>query len=149
MNKRAFFSVLAVLLLAAGVGCASTDTSITADSGETRPADGVTASTDIQELQATIIVDLLGDTTEYPIAVKVGGTVIDGMVMAAEELSLEYTTVTDPSFGEYVDSIAGTAGDSEGFWALYVNGESSTVGAASYEIQEGDTITWSYEEIRP
>lgn len=150
MNKTAFFCIIASVVLVTGVGCSSTAiTGEGTDTSLTRPADGVTAPTNLQEVQATIIIDSFGEFIEYPIAVSTGGSVIDGMNVAEEELALEFTTITDPALGEYVDSIAGIESDQNGFWAMYVNGESSTVGASTYVLQEGDIITWSYEEIRP
>ncbi|ACZ31006.1 hypothetical protein Xcel_1987 [Xylanimonas cellulosilytica DSM 15894] len=47
----------------------------------------------------------------------------------------------------FVTAIGGREADSSKneFWAFYVNGEQAQVGAGSYEMQDGDTITWKLE----
>jgi hypothetical protein len=47
-----------------------------------------------------------------------------------------------PGIGEMVLSIDGIKPDSSHFWAFYVNGKSSDVGASSYKLQNGDKIEW-------
>lgn len=56
------------------------------------------------------------------------------------------TQVSD--FGEFVVAIGGVESDSGvNFWAFYVNGQQSEVGAGSYRAEEGDQIEWRIEEI--
>lgn len=50
--------------------------------------------------------------------------------------------------GEMVLSIDGIKPDSRHFWAFYVNGKSSNVGASSYKLQPNDKIEWKLEEIK-
>jgi hypothetical protein len=50
--------------------------------------------------------------------------------------------------GEFVTSIDGVAADSKHFWAFYVNGQQSQVGASSYTAKDTDTIVWKLEEIQ-
>lgn len=51
--------------------------------------------------------------------------------------------------GEYVTSIDGKKEDAgKNFWALYVNGAQSQVGAGDYKPQNGDRIEWKLEEIK-
>lgn len=51
--------------------------------------------------------------------------------------------------GEYVAAIDGKAQDpGKNFWALYVNGVQSRVGASDYKPQDGDRIEWKLEEIK-
>lgn len=47
----------------------------------------------------------------------------------------------------FVTSIGGREADQakQEFWAFYVNGEQAQVGAGSYEMQDGDEITWKLE----
>lgn len=49
--------------------------------------------------------------------------------------------------GEYVESISGVQPDSKHFWAFYVNGQSSMVGASEYQTKSSDRIEWRMEEI--
>ena len=51
--------------------------------------------------------------------------------------------------GEYVVSINGQKENTgKSFWALYVNGAQSQVGASDYKPQNGDRIEWKLEEIK-
>lgn len=50
--------------------------------------------------------------------------------------------------GEMVLAIDGVKPDSKHFWAFYVNGKSSNVGASSYKIKNGDNLEWKLEEIK-
>jgi hypothetical protein len=49
------------------------------------------------------------------------------------------------SFGYFVTSINGTAGNGPKYWTLYVNGKESNVGASSYMTKNSDTITWKLQ----
>lgn len=50
--------------------------------------------------------------------------------------------------GEFVQSINGVEPDNKHFWAMYVNGEVSQVGAGSYITKSTDTVEWKLEEIK-
>lgn len=50
--------------------------------------------------------------------------------------------------GEFVISIDGIKPDNKHFWAFYVNGKSSNVGAGSYKPKNGDKIEWKLEQIK-
>ncbi len=53
---------------------------------------------------------------------------------------------TTYDFGDFVTSIDGQASDSAtNFWAFYVNGTQSTVGAGDYITKNGDVIEWRLE----
>lgn len=49
--------------------------------------------------------------------------------------------------GEFVESIDGVKPDSKHFWAFYVNGVSSNVGASSYNLKNNDKIEWKLSAI--
>ncbi len=50
--------------------------------------------------------------------------------------------------GELVTSIDGVASDSKHFWAFYVNGQPSQIGAGAYITKSSETITWKLDEIK-
>ena len=52
-----------------------------------------------------------------------------------------------PGIGDFVESIDGTKPDSSHFWALYVNGQQSQVGADKYVLKNGDKVEWKLERI--
>ncbi|MFY9484085.1 MAG: DUF4430 domain-containing protein [Patescibacteria group bacterium] len=50
--------------------------------------------------------------------------------------------------GDMVTEIDGITADKGNFWALYVNGKQSEVGASSYKTKPGESVEWRYEEIK-
>jgi hypothetical protein len=60
-------------------------------------------------------------------------------------------TITTKNFqglGEFVESIDGIKPDGAHFWAFYVNGKSSTIGASSFVPKPGDAMEWKLDEIK-
>lgn len=53
-----------------------------------------------------------------------------------------------PGLGQFVQSIEGVTPDSSHYWAFYVNGQSSNVGASQYTAKKGDTFEFRLEEIK-
>ncbi|MDO8655529.1 MAG: DUF4430 domain-containing protein [bacterium] len=51
------------------------------------------------------------------------------------------------SFGEMVQSIDGVASPATDFWAFYVNGKQSDVGAGDYQTKSGDKLSWKLQKI--
>jgi hypothetical protein len=52
------------------------------------------------------------------------------------------------SFGDMVTGIDGISPDANHFWAMYVNGQMSQVGASQYVTKNGESIEWKLEEIK-
>lgn len=66
----------------------------------------------------------------------------------ALELLKQKATITtkDSSYGLYVDSIDGQAGGTGGkYWAFYINGTMSQVGANDYTTKDTDKLEWKFE----
>ena len=58
-------------------------------------------------------------------------------------------TKTFSGIGEYVTSINGEKEDSgKNFWAFYINGKQSKIGAGDYKLKNGDKIIWKLEVIK-
>lgn len=57
-------------------------------------------------------------------------------------------TKTFGELGDMVTAIDGIAADDGHFWALYVNGKQSEVGASSYKTTTGEQVEWRYEKIK-
>lgn len=53
-------------------------------------------------------------------------------------------TVTDSSYGPFVEAIDGIANDESSGWTYTVNGESPSVSAGDYVVSDGDEVVWSY-----
>ena len=49
------------------------------------------------------------------------------------------------SFGYFVTSINGVAGDGPKYWIFYINGKSASVGASSYITKNSDRLTWKLQ----
>ena len=50
-------------------------------------------------------------------------------------------------FGVFVEAINGVPGNTEYFWALYINDEKANAGADITILNTGDTVEWRYEKI--
>ena len=59
----------------------------------------------------------------------------------------QITTQDYGSMGKFVLSIDGVAPDNKHFWAFYVNGKQSNVGASFYKLLANDKIEWKLEAI--
>jgi|GEM_PF-608603 len=49
------------------------------------------------------------------------------------------------SFGDFVVSINGTAGNGPKYWTLFVNNKESSAGASAYITKSTDTVTWKLQ----
>ncbi len=69
---------------------------------------------------------------------------------AIDLLRRDHTIETESygSIGEMVVVIDGIKPDTRHFWAFYVNGKSSNVGASSYKPKDQDKIEWKLEAIK-
>lgn len=67
---------------------------------------------------------------------------------ALELLKENYDVKTTKySFGEMVTSIAGIEAGDENFWAFYVNGKMSPVGAGELVTRDGQLVEWKLEKV--
>jgi len=122
--KRAYLigGILAVIILIAG----ATAIMLATRNGHTTPSN--TAATTTQQ-QTTITY-----------------TGIKGKTALAQLKELEQVTTKSSQYGEYVDSINGVQGGTNGkYWSFYVNSKLSDVGAGDYTATGGETITWKFE----
>jgi hypothetical protein len=70
---------------------------------------------------------------------------------ALELLKAKYPVKTKefPGAGEFVESINGVTPETDYFWAFYVNGATSNVGAGQYVTKTADKLEWRLEKIQP
>jgi len=53
------------------------------------------------------------------------------------------------SYGDYVDSINGQKGGTDGkYWSFYIDGTLASVGAGSYTQKGGEKIEWKFENLQ-
>ena len=136
------------LLLSTGlvlVGCFA-DTKEAPEGTETpvvEDVDGADAnSSEEEQVSADILISIDGETLadlNKEITVPEGTYLLD--VMEAEY------DIVDEGAG-FLSSINGNEHDmdAERYWLFYVNDEMASVGAADYEIEEGDVIEWKLED---
>jgi hypothetical protein len=69
---------------------------------------------------------------------------------AMDILKANYNVQTQSfgDMGDFVKSIDGVEPDNKHFWALYVNGSVSQVGADQYVTKSSDILEWKLEEIK-
>jgi len=58
------------------------------------------------------------------------------------------TTKHYEGMGDMVTGINGITPDAKHFWAFYVNGKLSQVGAEQYQTQPSDTLSWKIEAVQ-
>ncbi len=82
-----------------------------------------------------------GSITFEPVLISSGTTAY--RVMEALQIRENFTMdVTFYTFGPYIHTIDGVAGDSDTYWSLEENGTASMVGAGDLEITADSNLAW-------
>ena len=113
----------------------------TQEKGEITPT-AVSQKEEVNKIKASVLINPGGEKKQLlgaqEVEVERGENAL--------ELTEEVAKVETSGEGEmaFVTSINGRSADSakNEFWELLINGESSQVGAGSYEVQDGDKIEW-------
>ncbi|HVY68207.1 MAG TPA: DUF4430 domain-containing protein [Patescibacteria group bacterium] len=127
MRKKIIFVFLAAALLA--IGCARPPAA--------KPAEQAAAPVP----QFTVYQSVAG-AGERQYQAQAGET-----ALALLQSSHRVDSKSYAGMGEFVSGIDGVSPDAQHFWAFYVNGRSSNVGAGSYQLHSGDRINWQLEDI--
>lgn len=139
---------LAVVALAAGLtvagGCSA------GTPAGSNPAAGSAVEDEAAKITVAVTID--SSAVDSPVsasaevALPEGATVYDALNALAEQEDLSVNTA-ESSYGAYVSAIGGLAerdhGDMSG-WTFTVNDEQVNESASSCELQDGDTVTWTY-----
>lgn len=133
-NKIIIAIIVIVALGACGLGLYHITDNSNVVQPQVQPTEDVTATSGIQVLSDGKLVSYEGIA---------GETALITLKKLAE------VEATSSSLGEFVTSIDGLAADSSKneFWAFYVNGQSASVGAGSYNSIVGDKIEWKLESF--
>lgn len=142
------------VLLSAGIvltGCATeapeeTETPVeesedTEDAEGTEDADAGETADDAEEVTASIDVLIDGEAVadlSKEVTVEAGTYLMD--VMHAE-----YDVVDEGGFLSAIEGYEQDV-DAERYWMYFVNDEMAPVGAAEYELEEGDQVEWRLED---
>ncbi|MCX6710034.1 MAG: DUF4430 domain-containing protein [Candidatus Woesearchaeota archaeon] len=120
MNKNLVFISIALIISLLSYGCI-----VAIPSGEVR---------EIHEGKALLIVKTIGNTSESEILFNN----VTAMKMLSQHHQVNITT--HASYGAFISCIDSVCGEGGLFWAFYVNNKSSSVGAGSYMVNDGDSI---------
>lgn len=105
----------------------------------------------VEAQPTTISVKLLikgpGISKSGKITVEPNSTVYQVMKKGSHQLDFSLKTAQHNSLGIFVEGIAGVMNNpkANAYWLYYVNGQFASRGVSLQTVQEGDTITWSYE----
>jgi len=100
--------------------------------------------------KATVSVIGDGGTSLVPdTPVTIEGTENAAQVLeqAAGKSNVAYTHYD--GLGDMITGIKGTNADDKHYWSLYINGVAAQIGAQSYTVQNGDSISFRYSDFTP
>lgn len=81
--------------------------------------------------------------TEITYTAKAGDTSLAQLKREADNVNTEQS-----EYGEYVDSIEGHKGGTDGkYWSFYVDGKMAEVGASNYTQKGGEKIEWRFQKL--
>jgi hypothetical protein len=102
-----------------------------------------------------ILVDLAidygnGDEQSFPgRVVRHGDTVLDLLTALERQNGIAIEKRNFPGLGVFVEAIQGVHNTNDSYWQFWVNGEYSKVGAAQYELKDGNKVLWKRTSERP
>ncbi|MBT6691245.1 DUF4430 domain-containing protein [Candidatus Parcubacteria bacterium] len=73
-------------------------------------------------------------------------TVLELLETAADACDFEYIA-EDTAYGTYVSSIGGVDAQGMEGWQYWVDWQSATVGAADYQLSDGEDVLWAYGQF--
>lgn len=129
-KNRWFIIALIIICISAGIGVYA----LVTGGGEKAKLTTTTAAAEVKPSQQTTIA-----YTGKP-----------GITALAQLKQVTANVVTKTSsYGEYVDSIGGLKGGTDGkYWSFYIDGSLSTEGAGAYTSKGGEKIVWKFEKLQ-
>jgi LPXTG-motif cell wall-anchored protein len=80
---------------------------------------------------------------ETEVHLSKNATGLDALVAAVGEAEVQ---TEESQYGKFITGIKGAQAHDSYYWAFYINGISSSVGADSYLVRDGEELTFSLEE---
>lgn len=119
-----------------------TDEGVTQEAEPTKPE-----AEQASQIQVKLVIQGPGISKSGKISVQAGSTVYQVMKQGSQELDFSLKTSHHSSLGIFVEGIAGVTNNPKTnlYWLYYLNGQFASRGVSLQTVQEGDTITWSYE----
>jgi len=71
-------------------------------------------------------------------------SVYDFMYNLRTKGEIDFKEKTYSGMGKFIEEINGIK-NGESYWIYYINGEKANIGVSNYKINEGDIISWKYE----
>ncbi|MEK7540146.1 MAG: DUF4430 domain-containing protein [Patescibacteria group bacterium] len=98
-------------------------------------------------ITVTLVIQGPGISTSGKLSLEDGATVYQVLKQGSKQLDFSLKTSHHSSLGIFVEGIAGVMNNpkANAYWLYYVNGQFASRGVSLQTVQEGDTITWSYE----
>jgi len=84
-----------------------------------------------------------GSTSQICDTYAYGITAMDLLIDASDKCDFTYV-VTETSFGPYVSAIGNDVSQGLDGWSYMINYEGASIGAADYNLQDGDSILWFF-----
>ncbi|WP_251211973.1 DUF4430 domain-containing protein [Adlercreutzia murintestinalis] len=140
VRMRMAMVALAMAVLLACAGCAGSQTSSSSESSSAS-SEAVAQATSI-----AVSVSVTGPADEVMLAPAVISLEEDSTALEALQASGLDVTVTESSFGPFVEAIDGVAGEGSAGWTYTVNGEMPQVSAGSCVVSDGDAVAWTYAD---
>jgi len=107
----------------------------------------VSTTTKISQLpEKKIQISLVAGEKSYTDSVPSGSTIYDAMNILASTTDFSFKSTFYPGLGYFIEEINGVKNSGGQYWTLYVNNLYSNVGAAAYNVAQGDIIEWKYEK---
>lgn len=100
---------------------------------------------EVSTIKATLSIAYLDETHTFELESSEIKTAYDLLLFAQKEGKVTVDT-KQYDFGVFIESIGGVANSNDFVWIYYVNGESASVGADKYELKNGDSVEWRYEQ---
>ncbi len=94
--------------------------------------------------QAKVIIENLGT---YTVNLEADDTALDILVRAGSENGFAIELQTYEGLGAFVNCIGGICTHDNYYWAFYLNGSYSMVGASAQPVSEGDETAWKFESF--
>lgn len=112
---------------------------------ETRPAPQPQEETKIPTISANLIIN----EETYALSLPEQSSVYDLMEKAREVHGILFGGREYTGIGFFVDEINGVKNNEGGnskYWIYSINGQKAQVGISQYILQDGDIISWNYED---
>lgn len=72
-------------------------------------------------------------------------TVYDLMSSLRQEGKVDFKDKNYIALGKFIYEINGKRGNTDENWIYYVNGKKANVGVSNYKLNEGDVVSWRFE----